>query len=302
MKNVIYQNYGFVVVGMIKINDNVYKIKTRDQNYVLKITTNQNINTIYEYVDTLHLRCFITIIPNREQQFLTPYQSQYFYLMPYVDVSLGLLKEMKIKFYFETLAYIHEKSFYYTKVNQSYFQTLHDDILKIIHERTYYYDQMIRSFENIAIRSPSQWMLVLNYYRIYEALCQSRQYLSQYMELTSSYQQIRVCLNYKNFDYDHISLKSQLLLSIDSMCIDLPIYDLFDLYQKIPDILFDLDCFSEYYFQKIALKDDEKLLLCCLMNIAPIITFQQNEIENIIKLSRLLYYLDSIQQFMKSCH
>ena len=103
MKNVIYQNYGFVVIGIIKINDQVYKIKTRDQNYVLKMTNNQNINTIYEYVDTLHLQCFITIIPNLEQHYLTPYQSKYFYLMPFVDVSSGLLKEMKIKFYFETV-------------------------------------------------------------------------------------------------------------------------------------------------------------------------------------------------------
>ena len=88
-------------------------------------------------------------------------------------------------------------------------------------------------------------------------------------------------MNYKHFDYDHISLKSKVLLSIDNVCIDLPIYDLFDIYQRIPDILFDLDCFSEYYFKKIEIREDEKLLLCCLMNVVPLIdykTFDFNEI------------------------
>jgi hypothetical protein len=35
------------------------------------------------------------------------------------------------------------------------------------------------------------------------------------------------------------------------------------------------------------------------MNVVPIIFYDDNEIENIIKLSRLLYYLDSIQDFIQ---
>lgn len=302
MKDLIDHYYGIQVVGLIKLTDRVYKIKSYDTYYVLKLTNDKQIEMIYEYIETLHIQCCIQILLNKNNEILTPYQSQYFYIMPFIDNSSGLLKEMKIKVYFEILAYLHEKSFYYTKVNKDYFETLQNDILTIINERTQYYEQMIQNFENIALRSPSQWMLVMNYYRIYEALCNARQYLSQYIEVTQGFHQIRVCLNYKHFDYEHISLKSKLLISIDKMCIDLPIYDLFDIYQRIPDILFDLDCFSEYYFNKVILKEDEKLLLCCLMNIVPIIEYTHDEIENIIKLSRLLYYLDSINHFIKSCH
>ena len=62
--------------------------------------------------------------------------------------------------------------------------------------------------------------------------------------------------------------------------------------------MFDLDCFSEYYLKKVELKEDEKLLLCCLMNIVPLIDYTHDEIENIIKLSRLMYYLDSVHNFI----
>lgn len=302
MKDLIVHYYGIQAIGLIKLTDHVFKIKAQDGYYVLKVTNDKQIEMIYEYIETLHIQCFIQILLNKNNEILTPYQSQYFYIMPFVDNSSGLLKEMKIKVYFEMLAYLHEKSFYYTKVNEDYFETLQKDISLIINERTQYYEQMIQNFENIALRSPSQWMLVMNYYRIYEALCNARQYLSQYIETTHGFHQIRVCLNYKHFDYEHISLKSKLLISIDKVCIDLPIYDLFDIYQRIPDILFDLDCFSEYYFNKVILRDDEKLLLCCLMNVVPIIEFSNDEIENIIKLSRLLYYLDSITHFIKNGH
>lgn len=298
MNDLLAEYYSLNVIGVIKLTPIVYKIKTDHGYYVAKVVDDKHMETVYEFIETMHIQCFISIILNKNNELLTTYYHQYFYLMPYVDNSQGLLKEMKIKFYFESLAYLHYNSFYYTKVNQDYFQTLNKDILSIINERTIYYEQMIQNFENIAMRSPSQWMLVMNYYRIYESLCNARQYLSQYLEKTRDYHQVRVCLNYKHFDYDHISLKSKLLLSIENVCIDLPIYDLYDIYQRIPDILFDLDCFSEYYFKKIELKDDEKLLLCCLMNIVPIIDYSHDEIENIIKLSRLLYYLDSIHYFI----
>ncbi|MEG0366421.1 MAG: hypothetical protein RR585_06270 [Coprobacillus sp.] len=298
MKEILTDYYSIQVVGIIRVTDKVYKIKCDNGYYIVKIVESKQVEQVYEYIETLHIKCFVQILINKNNEILTPYYQSYLYLMPYIENSVGLLKEVKIKFYFETLAYLHYNSFYYTKINQQYFETLKNDILKIIDERSIYYQQMIKSFENIVIRSPSQWMLVMNYYRIYEALCSSRQYLSQYLEHTKEFHQIRVCLNYKHFDYDHIALKNRLLLSIDNVCIDLPIYDLFDIYQRIPDILFDLDCFCEYYFKKIELREDEKLLLCCLMNIVPIIEYGQDEIENIIKLSRLLYYLDSVHNFI----
>lgn len=298
MKEILTDYYSIQVVGIIRVTDKVYKIKCDNGYYVVKIVESKQIEQVYEYVETLHIKCFVQVLINKNNEILTPYHQNHLYLMPYIENSVGLLKEVKIKFYFETLAYLHYNSFYYTKINQQYFETLKNDVLKIIDERSIYYQQMIKGFENIVIRSPSQWMLVMNYYRIYEALCSSRQYLSQYLENTKEFHQIRVCLNYKHFDYDHIALKNRLLLSIDNVCIDLPIYDLFDIYQRIPDILFDLDCFCEYYFKKIELREDEKLLLCCLMNIVPIIEYGQDEIENIIKLSRLLYYLDSVHNFI----
>lgn len=299
MKQILFDYYGINIVGIIKMSSCVYKVKTEDCLYVVKVIETKNIEKIYEYIEVLHLKCFVEICMNKNNEKVTPYHNKYLYLMPYIDNSQGILKEIKVKFYFETLAYLHLNSFYYTKINQDYFDTLHQDILDIIHEREIYYEQMIQNYESIVYRSPSQWMLMMNYYRIYDSLCHARQYLSQYIEQTKSFHQIRVCLTYKHFDYNHISLKERLLLSLDNMSIDLPIYDLFDMYQRIPDILFDLDCFSQYYFQKVDLKDEEKLLLCCLMSIVPVIYYSDDEIENIIKLSRLLYYLDSIHSFIQ---
>ncbi|MFR1686411.1 MAG: hypothetical protein ACLSVX_04505 [Massilimicrobiota timonensis] len=298
MKDVILKNYDLHVIGEIKLSSHVFKLKCHEGYFVVKITSQKSLQNMYDLVETLNLSCFVHIIPNLHHEYLTIYQHQYLYLMPFIESGSQHLKEMKIQFYFETLAYLHEHSFYDMKVNQQYFHTLEKDVLKVINERFQYYEKMIESYENEVYRSPSQWMLVMNYYRIYDALALAKQYLSQYMNCIQECHSIRICLTYKNFDYQHISLKHKCLISLDYMEMDLPIYDIFDMYQKIPDILFDLDCLSQSYLKKFELRKEEKLLLCCLMNIVPIIQFEHDEIDNIIKLSRLLYYLDSVHHFI----
>ncbi len=302
MKDILESSYSLKIIGIIKIKENIYKIKTDDQLYVVKIVKDTHIEQVYEYIQTMHVHCFVDILLNKNNEVLTRYNEQYLYVMPYLDNSQGKLQDIKIKMYFETLAYLHEKTFYQIKVNQEYYEMIEKDILKVIEERCLYYEQMITHYENTMYRSPSQWLLMMNYHRIYHSLNRARDYLQKYRELCTNHFQIRVCLTYRNFDYDHICLKQKALLSIEDVCIDLPIYDLFYMYQKIPDVLFDLDCCSQYYFCRITLKEEEKALLCCLMSIVPIVKFGKDEIDNIIKLSRLLYYLDSIYCFIESCH
>ena len=299
MKKVLEEYYSLQIVGIIKINENVFKIKTYDANYIVKMVDDQSVDRVYEYIQTMHVECFVELILNKNNEVLTSYLDHYLYVMPCLDNSQGVMQEIKIKYYFETLAYLHKKTSFDIKVNQQYFERLANDIMAILEERLLYYHQMMSCYEGLSIRSPSQWMLVMNYYRIYQSLHDAKEYLKSYQSLVENLHQIRVCLTYKNFHYDHISLKQKAFLSIDHVCVDLPIYDLFDMYQKIPDILFDLDCCSEYYFAKMSLKDEEKMLLQCLMSIVPIIQFEKDEIENIIKLSRLLYYLDSTVHFIQ---
>ena len=295
MKEVIEKYYPINIYGFIKVNDNVYKIKCEDCCFYLKFVDDYHLRDIVDYIDSIHLSCFVCIMKNKDNDILTPYQDRYFYLMEALEHSQGMFKEIKIKFYFEVLAYIHSRSCYNIKVNKEYFKKIYQDVHCIMKERIQYYNALMESCENNKYRSPSQWLFLLNYYRIADSLNRAEQYLKRYMDVVNDCNSVRVCLIYQHFDYDHISLKTKKLISIDKMHIDMPIYDIYDIYQKLPDILFDLDCFSEYYLKSMQFNEEEKLLFCCILNITPIIYFEEDEISNIIKISRLLYYLDSIQ-------
>lgn len=299
MKRIIEDYYSIHILGYIKISNKTYKIKTSECFYYLKFTDDYDFEEIIDYIESIHLKCFVNIIKNKNNHVLTAYNDQFFYLMEELNNSKCLFKEAKIKSYFQLLSYIHSHSCYNIKVNQEYFKQIYNDIIVVISERLQYYNNVMNECEQSKYRSPSQWLFLLNYYRIHDSLKEAEYYLKLYMNKVKDCQINRVCLIYKHFHYDHIFLKHQKLISLDQMQINMPIYDIYDIYKKLPDILFDLDCFSEYYLKNMKLDNKEILLLCTLLKIVPIIYLENDEVNNIIKISRLLYYLDSINSLCK---
>lgn len=155
------------------------------------------------------------------------------------------------------------------------------------------------NFEVLSYRSPTGWMFVLNYHRIEGCLKKALELLGCYEQYVCNLDTIRLCLTYNNFNYSHVMMKESKLISIDQIKINLCIYDIYNMYQRIPEFIFDFDVILDSYFCKIKLLKEERLLLQCLLHVVPIIELGHDEINNIIMMSRLLYYLDSISSLNK---
>lgn len=302
--NILKQFYNLKVIGLIKINEHVYKIKTEDHYYIMKsfVMSNKQDISLFENLESFHIDCFVCILKNKFNDILSYYDGLYYYVMKYIELDYYTFREFKIKSYFEILSYLHLKTLCHKKVNKKYFKNLYLELNEIINSRIMYYESLVKNYETIQYKSPFQWFYVLNYYKIFNALNLSIHYLNEYIKMCETCTSVRICLNYGNFDYHHICIKDKLLISIDHIRYDMPLYDLYNIYQKIPDFMFDLDCFKSDYFNKIEFLEEEYVLLYCLMNIVPIAVFDHDELDNIIKFSRLLYYLDSINEFINSSH
>ncbi len=157
----------------------------------------------------------------------------------------------------------------------------------------------MNNFEVLSYRSPTGWMFVLNYQRIEACLQNALEFLGSYENYVCNLDTLRLCLTYNNFNYDHIMMKESKLISIDHIKINLCIYDIYNMYQKIPELIFDFDVILDSYFCKLKLLKEERLLLQCLLHVVPIIKLGHDEVNNIIMMSRLLYYLDSISSLNK---
>lgn len=299
MKQVIFEQYGIEVIGFIKVSSKVFKLKIEDGFLCLKFTENINFEMTFEHIKTLGVDCFVDIIKNNQHRILSRFNDAYFFIMPWIDHDLAIVKELKLQCFFETLAYVHSHTFFQYNVSKDYYSRQINDLRNIIQERQCYYFEMMKSYESMQYRSPAGWIFVLNYCRIVQSFEQALCYLEQYEQLVQCLDTVRVSLVYNNFNYNHVVMNQKTLISIDKTSIDLCIYDIFRMYQQGCDLLYDLDTVSKIYLDHVKLLPQEKVLLSCLLCIVPYVEIDKDEVKNVIKMSRLLYYLDSIVCFNK---
>ena len=103
---------------------------------------------------------------------------------------------------------------------------------------------------------------------------------------------------YNHFNKEHIFVSDETLISIDRMKINYCIYDLIDIFQN-HDELYDSLPLLEYYLKEVKLLKEEKILMQCILSIVPQVQLNLQEEVNIYQMSKLICYLDGLQEIFK---
>ena len=83
------------------------------------------------------------------------------------------------------------------------------------------------------------------------------------------------------------------------MHIDFCIYDIYDMFQTIEPLNENYDSLFSIYLQNVELLQEEKILLSCLLSIVPQIHFTNDEEHNILEMSKILCYMESINRIIQ---
>lgn len=299
LQKIVNENYDFQVIGLIRLSECVYKLKTNDCFYCLKIVNNRKLENAYNHIITLKLDHFVNLLLNHHQHYFTCYGDKYFYVMEYLQADKDIKKEIKLKSYYQYLSYLHNHSFFFQHIDEEFLKKQKEDLFSVIQERKNQYENLMRQFEMMQFRSPSGWMLVLNYYRIIEYFHQAYHYLNDYYELMKDKSEIRLSLTYNHFCYEHIFIYENKLISIDHLQINFCIYDIYEMFQTVEPYYQNYDSLFSSYLHNVDLLLEEKLLLCCLLSIIPEVSFYKNEEHNIMEMSKILCYMDSTSRIIQ---
>ena len=155
IQKLIQTKYDLEVIGLIQLSPKVYKVKTKQGFYCVKIIQDKKLENAYQHIQTLHLHHFISIIKNKEDHYFTPYQDKFIYLMPYLVYKNAIQKELKIKMYYQIIAYLHKKSFFIQSEDVSFFERQKEDLLSLIQIRKDEFERMMKEFEFKKYKAPS---------------------------------------------------------------------------------------------------------------------------------------------------
>ena len=154
----------------------------------------------------------------------------------------------------------------------------YSDILSNNYEYLYeYYSDLINILDDKVFYSPSEYLLVRNISFIFSSINIGKSYIDEWFKEIDGKTGIRKTIVHNNLRLSHfIRNKKDYLISWDKSKIDLPIFDLYNLYNNH---YMDFDFYEIFkrYESNYPLKSDERKLLFILITMPSKIEYNGNE-------------------------
>jgi len=296
MKDIIESKYNLKITAIIKLTDNTYKLVCEEGNFLLKYHKDQSLENIFSRLAFLGNDIFLLPIKSYNDNYIEVYQNLYFAIYEFMQDEILLNKDVRLHFYVKAIANLHLWSHYSVKVSDGFF----NESLEYLEEQCEQVEAIILSrierIEREEYHSPSDWYFLMNYDHLKKAIDEARRRIDNLDEAWKNEKTINLSLTYQNFDYSHILVKQNKIVSLDKMAVAPSIYDLRQLFNEAYISKIDIASLIREYLDINPLQQYEKEWLLAFLFI-PNITHVNNESADIEALFRVLTRLNSVESF-----
>lgn len=260
-----------------KINkcNNVFII---DDKYVIKPNYNKD---IYKYLDERSFDYYPKILNNDD----------HYLIEEYIETN-DISDDLKLDEMIELVSLLHNKTTFYKKIDLMDKKEIYENISNHIMEIFKYYDEKMIEIESKEIYSPSEYSLSKNISLVFLSLNKSKEKLDIWFNNAKDIDKFRYTINHNNLDLAHfIKNDKNYLISWNKAKVDLPIYDLYNLF--INNDL-DYDMVLERYMENSPFNNYEKDLLYIYLLIPPKLCNKESEYDKTVEVVRML---DKLNKF-----
>lgn len=275
----IYKPYRYTIKGKTTI------LETTSGDFIIK-PKNKDMNELYNYLTNRGFMNFPKIIDASRDEVN---------VFEYVE-DTKLPKEQKCEDLIELIASLHNKTSYFKEVSSDKFKTIYENIKSNINYLTNYYNTLYEIGFNEDYESPSNYLLLRNYYKLDASLKYAEKELDEWYSLVTSENKIRVATLHNNLELNH--LRDNKLISWDNYIIDTPVIDIVKLYKKEWNNIEFSEILSRYMY-KFPLLDYEKKLLFILITLPPESKKSNNEFERCQNVSNLIDYVFKTEELIR---
>ena len=262
-------------------------VKIIDNEYVIK-PKKQSLENIFTYLDSRSFNYFPPILKEEDN---------YIYYGYIKDIDTPL--EQKLIDIIILASILHDKTTIYKEVDIDYYKYIYESINNKIVDTYNYYQNLISNIEKEVYMSPSNYLIAKNISIIFSALAYTKESIDKWYKLVKDKEKVRLSVIHNNLSIDHyLKNKKPYLISWDNTKIDMPIYDMINLYQKHA-IDFDFKDIFRLYLEKYPYTKEEMTLFLTLIAIPSKIELVNNEYTNVININKKIAYLSKTHEFLK---
>lgn len=247
---------------------------TNEGKIVIKKNKNYNSKSIYNYLSTRNFNYYPEVLENDN-----------YIVTKYIE-DIDIPKEQKIIDLIDLISLLHSKTTHYKEVSEDDYKKIYEDLANNYEYLYEYYTDIITLIDEKVFMSPSEYLLARNISFIFKSIEMGKKYIDNWLENIDGLNKMRLVVVHNNLDLSHyIRNNKDYLISWDKSKIDIPIFDLYNLYNNH---------FSDFNFFELLkryehiypLKEYEIELLFILITMPSKIEFDDNEFNMCIKISK----------------
>ena len=260
-----------------KINNCIY-IDTGKEKYILK-AKKENIKDCFNYLLSRNFHYFPKHMSIRGYD-----------VYEYIE-ERKISKEEKLNEIVDLISLLHVKTTRYKNNDIDDYKKIYENLENQLNGLEAYYSEINDVIDSEIYMSPSHYLLVLNISKIYSAIYFCKDELEKWYDIVKNNPKQRVVFIHNNLDIDHLLMGDKpYLISWDKSKIDLPIYDLIELYNNGCTQM-DFNILFKRYLQKYPLKKEELKLFFIKISIPDKIEFGKDEYENTQRVKKMFEQL-----------
>lgn len=289
----IKNKYNIDDLAEIKLSNNVTKINSKDNTYIVKKVISDDLETLFTRLYLSHVDNFNLPLRGNNNKYVQIENDSYYILYKYYHDEKILGYDLKLSFYVKKIAELHKKTYININSNDNYLESILNYLDDKIKELSSILNSRMEVEERKDYHSPNNWYFLLHYQKMMNALMEASNHVLNLENEVKNQKNMRLCLTYQNFDFEHILLKQEKIISIENIGFNLASLDIYNLISKLNINYLNVTPYINEYLKINPLNNYEKEYLMAMLYIFDYHRYNdiQEDLNHLIKIN---YYLDKV--------
>lgn len=289
----IKNKYNIDDLAEIKLSNNVTKINSKDNTYIVKKVISDDLETLFTRLYLSHVDNFNLPLRGNNNKYVQIENDSYYILYKYYHDEKILGYDLKLSFYVKKIAELHKKTYININSNDNYLESILNYLDDKIKELSSILNSRMEVEERKDYHSSNNWYFLLHYQKMMNALMEASNHVLNLENEVKNQKNMRLCLTYQNFDFEHILLKQEKIISIENIGFNLASLDIYNLISKLNINYLNVIPYINEYLKINPLNNYEKEYLMAMLYIFDYHRYNdiQKDLNHLIKINS---YLDKV--------
>lgn len=289
----IKNKYNIDDLAEIKLSNNVTKINSKDNTYIVKNVISDDLETLFTRLYLSHVDNFNLPLRGNNNKYVQIENDSYYILYKFYHDEKILGYDLKLSFYVKKIAELHKKTYININSNDNYLESILNYLDDKIKELSSILNSRMEVEERKDYHSPNNWYFLLHYQKMINALMEASNHVLNLENEVKNQKNMRLCLTYQNFDFEHILLKQEKIISIENIGFNLASLDIYNLISKLNINYLNVTPYINEYLKINPLNNYEKEYLMAMLYIFDYHRYNdiQEDLNHLIKINS---YLDKV--------